>query len=302
MLLALTMLVIVIVGCIKSCSAPPQPTIGAAAPPGGVQQIHDSLVGKWIGTYRCGQGVTGLRLTLQKSQGLALTGTFEFFPERSSRPCPFREWTPRGAYSAAGLDLVGDHWIKQPSGYLMVGLHADPRAVPTREAGGRRHRWREYLLRVQAPAGCERPRTLRGSRSTRASVDVSRWTTRAAVSGRRSAPGGLILALLGGVVRRHPPAEPVRGQERRVGRRVERAQLRAAATLAMPSCPRSRWRRGRRGRGPAGRRTTPDLLDVGHQRTTARARAVDDDAPPLCGPPRTGSPMSGAPRGRARPQ
>ena len=92
---------------------------------GMVAQARDPLPieGTWVGSYRCGQGVTGLILTIEAAAS-GLTGTFRFHPTTEN---------PRaqaGAYSVTGrfdpligeLRLTPARWIEQPRGYGMVGL------------------------------------------------------------------------------------------------------------------------------------------------------------------------------------
>lgn len=80
--------------------------------------------GEWRGTYRCGQGETGLTLTVTDADG-ALTATFDFYPVASNPDVPEGSFAMRGTRVGTHMDLYGDHWIVQPEDYLMVGLSAD---------------------------------------------------------------------------------------------------------------------------------------------------------------------------------
>lgn len=81
------------------------------------------LDGVWEGAYQCGQGRTGLTLTLDARPGGQVTGTFAFWP-RSDNP-----YVARGSFRIAGsvapkgeLQLRGVSWIEQPANYSMIDL------------------------------------------------------------------------------------------------------------------------------------------------------------------------------------
>ncbi|MGW1817936.1 serine/threonine-protein kinase [Streptomyces sp. NPDC002125] len=82
------------------------------------------VAGEWRGTYRCGQGETGLTLTITDTDG-ALTATFGFYPIASNPDVPRGSFAMRGTRVGTHMDLYGDHWITQPEDYLMVGLSAE---------------------------------------------------------------------------------------------------------------------------------------------------------------------------------
>jgi len=84
-----------------------------------------ALVGKWRGSYTCRQGHTGLLLTVSESKDLAFAGEFAFYPAADNPR------VPKGRYAITGnfnpqtfrIDIKGEHWIEQPTNYLMVDLH-----------------------------------------------------------------------------------------------------------------------------------------------------------------------------------
>jgi hypothetical protein len=86
-----------------------------------------AVVGTWTGSYICSQGDTGLRLVI-RARGTALTATFSFYALPRNPGVPSGEYTMTGTDSAGRTVLRPGHWIKQPSGYEMVGLTAGPPA------------------------------------------------------------------------------------------------------------------------------------------------------------------------------
>ncbi|MBI1407189.1 MAG: hypothetical protein GC145_13820 [Caulobacter sp.] len=83
----------------------------------------EPLDGVWEGAYTCYQGKTGLTLTLDATPSGEVTGTFAFWPRGDNPGVPSGRFAVRGRVTAGGeLELHGDHWINQPTGYAMVGL------------------------------------------------------------------------------------------------------------------------------------------------------------------------------------
>lgn len=83
------------------------------------------VTGEWAGRYICNQGVTELHLTIQKTgAGRGITATFNFGPPPENPDVPKGAYAMRGTYDPATrrLKLEGERWLKQPFGYLMVGL------------------------------------------------------------------------------------------------------------------------------------------------------------------------------------
>ena len=82
----------------------------------------------WEGHYRCAQGETALRLTIETEHD-GLDATFDF------GPLPENPSVPHGAYRMHGTATrLGDgeyavilsptEWIDHPNNYVMVGLQA----------------------------------------------------------------------------------------------------------------------------------------------------------------------------------
>jgi eukaryotic-like serine/threonine-protein kinase len=86
------------------------------------------LTGTWTGSYICSQGLTGLRLVVRAAQDGTLTGTFSFYALPANPGVPSGEGTITGTYSATRTDIRPGRWIRQPPGYVLVGLIAGPPA------------------------------------------------------------------------------------------------------------------------------------------------------------------------------
>jgi hypothetical protein len=81
------------------------------------------LIGAWVGTYTCPQGLTGLTLSINVQAGDTFSGYFHFYPPVSNARA--RE----GCYGVAGridaerrITIVAGRWITQPDGYVTVDL------------------------------------------------------------------------------------------------------------------------------------------------------------------------------------
>jgi hypothetical protein len=83
--------------------------------------------GLWRGRYVCAQGATGLILTVRKAGGGNVTAVFKFFalPENPGVPPGEFEMAGRPGPQRNHLQLFPSGWIKEPSGYVMVGLDGD---------------------------------------------------------------------------------------------------------------------------------------------------------------------------------
>ena len=86
------------------------------------------LTGTWTGSYICSQGLTGLRLVVRTGRDGTLTGTFSFYALPANPGVPSGEGTITGTYSATRTDIRPGRWIRQPPGYVLVGLIAGPPA------------------------------------------------------------------------------------------------------------------------------------------------------------------------------
>ncbi|WP_413989442.1 hypothetical protein ACMDCR_26310 [Labrys okinawensis] len=82
-----------------------------------------TLTGTWKGSYVCGQGLTGLTLSVNKQDGAALLGTFHFYP------LPSNPAAKEGCFAVAGhifedkrVFIGASTWITQPKDYITVDL------------------------------------------------------------------------------------------------------------------------------------------------------------------------------------
>jgi hypothetical protein len=98
-----------------------------------------SLEGTWEGTYTCGQGETGLKLTIGKAtaSGKAADVTFDFFPTAGNSSVPTGSYEMGLEYSpsAGALMFTPVKWIQQPDGYEMVPLIVQGTPGPDKMTG-----------------------------------------------------------------------------------------------------------------------------------------------------------------------
>ncbi|MBK8837151.1 MAG: hypothetical protein IPO30_00145 [Hyphomonadaceae bacterium] len=96
------------------------------------------ITGDWTGKYICAQGVTALSLTIQKANAPgAVVATFAFGPLPENPDVPEGAYRMRGKYDPMSrrLELSGERWINQPSGYVMVGLDGAMNSTGQKIAG-----------------------------------------------------------------------------------------------------------------------------------------------------------------------
>ncbi len=96
------------------------------------------MVGTWEGEYTCGQGNTGLKLTIKEPEASSVPATFEFFPLSSNPSAAKGSYTMVGAFSSGGqLVFRQQKWVEQPDGYVMVDLAVtSPIESSTRQLSG----------------------------------------------------------------------------------------------------------------------------------------------------------------------
>jgi len=82
------------------------------------------IQGVWVGQYICGQGVTGLTLTITGGNPQQLTARFRTHPLPQNPRAPESEFELAGSFNPAArqIELRPTRWIQQPPGYSMVGL------------------------------------------------------------------------------------------------------------------------------------------------------------------------------------
>jgi hypothetical protein len=109
---------------VPATAAAPAPVTAAAA----VAPTVDPIQGAWEGSYRCGQGVEGMKLRLTRAPGAvpngvaALTGIVEFYPLAANPMGASGSYQVAGNYFNGRLVVTPQRWISQPPGYGMAGL------------------------------------------------------------------------------------------------------------------------------------------------------------------------------------
>jgi len=83
-----------------------------------------TVVGEWVGTYTCGQGLTGLTLTIADASPTSARALFHFYADPSNPRVPIGCFTMDGSYDPADgrLRLTGQDWLVRPSGYQVVSF------------------------------------------------------------------------------------------------------------------------------------------------------------------------------------
>jgi outer membrane protein OmpA-like peptidoglycan-associated protein len=104
-----------------------------------------TVLGEWVGTYTCGQGLTGLTLTIAEATPASATAVFHFYADPSNPKVPEGCFRMSGSYDPGGgqLKFKGGDWLLRPSGYRVVSFEGSV------DAEGRRF---EGL--VKGPPGC----------------------------------------------------------------------------------------------------------------------------------------------------
>ncbi|MEV0454047.1 hypothetical protein [Catellatospora methionotrophica] len=108
----------------RSAYASPSPSPSASPEVDDLAAARAFLSGTWEGTYRCRQGLTGLKLTVFVVDEHEVEAMFEFFPVSSNPGVPRGSFVLDGTYTATGFTLLPGHWVKRPGDYVMVGLEA----------------------------------------------------------------------------------------------------------------------------------------------------------------------------------
>ena len=85
-----------------------------------------TMTGNWEGSYVCGQGITGLTLTIARQSGAIFSGTFHFYP------LPGNSAAKEGCFAVTGhfvagrrVFIGGASWISRPTDYITVDLDGD---------------------------------------------------------------------------------------------------------------------------------------------------------------------------------
>ncbi|MEL1263624.1 OmpA family protein [Pseudoxanthomonas putridarboris] len=83
-----------------------------------------SVLGEWVGTYVCAQGLTGLTLSIAEATPTQARALFHFYADPRNPKVPTGCFTMTGDYDPATgrLRLKGGDWLLHPSGYRVVSF------------------------------------------------------------------------------------------------------------------------------------------------------------------------------------
>jgi len=130
---------IVLAGCWRTpLEAPPQ----NIAPPEVRPPFPRHSV--WTGTYRCNQGLSAVRLTIDAKASGEAVARYEFGPVESNPDVPSGAFELAGTLRATGPssfdgELEPTRWIERPGEYFMVGLSIATSGSPRRLRGSIHH-------------------------------------------------------------------------------------------------------------------------------------------------------------------
>jgi outer membrane protein OmpA-like peptidoglycan-associated protein len=100
-------------------------TAYAATPPREVKvgtSREGTLIGTWVGSYTCAQGLTGITLTISNATPTLVTAGFHFHEDHRNPGVPTGCFQMKGSYDASTkqLILLGEKWLLRPAGWVMV--------------------------------------------------------------------------------------------------------------------------------------------------------------------------------------
>jgi outer membrane protein OmpA-like peptidoglycan-associated protein len=104
-----------------------------------------TVLGEWVGTYTCAQGLTGLTLTLSEATPGSAQALFHFYADPRNPRVPAGCFSMDGGYDPASgeLTLRGGRWLLRPAGYSVVAFEGRV------DAEGR-----HFEGVVRGPSGC----------------------------------------------------------------------------------------------------------------------------------------------------
>jgi outer membrane protein OmpA-like peptidoglycan-associated protein len=96
-----------------------------------------TVLGQWVGTYTCAQGMTGLTLTVAEATPTSARALFHFYADPRNPRVPTGCFTMDGKYDPASgqLRLDGRDWLLRPGGYRVVSFDGEVDAEGRRFAG-----------------------------------------------------------------------------------------------------------------------------------------------------------------------
>ena len=125
----------------STCPAPSRliaalPILVAMAGPAAAAEATPVVSGNWEGSYVCGQGVTGLTLTIAHQSGSGFSGTFHFYPPPGNSAAKEGCFAVTGHFVTARRVFVGGGaWISRPADYITVDLDGQIDAAGQTMAG-----------------------------------------------------------------------------------------------------------------------------------------------------------------------
>lgn len=132
--------------------APTEPSTEPSSTPTQAGPDNTAVVGEWYGRYRCTQGASAGRLTIEAVPGSStqVTAVFRFGESIINDNVESGSYRMTGEVTDAQITLTAGEWIKQAPGYTTVDLRAPvTTSAPT-----------ELFGEVLSP-GCQRFRFLR---------------------------------------------------------------------------------------------------------------------------------------------
>jgi len=111
--------------------------LGASAGAGHAQPAPDPLIGAWVGTYTCAQGLTAVRITIAEASSSGARAMFHFHADPRNPQVPTGCYLMDGAYDPATrrVTLRAGRWIIRPFGYVGVDFLGTLDAAGTRLTG-----------------------------------------------------------------------------------------------------------------------------------------------------------------------
>jgi outer membrane protein OmpA-like peptidoglycan-associated protein len=96
-----------------------------------------TVLGEWVGTYTCAQGLTGLTLTITEATPTSARALFHYYADPRNPRVPTGCFMMDGSYdpTSGRLRLDGRNWLLRPAGYQLVSFDGDVDAEGRRFEG-----------------------------------------------------------------------------------------------------------------------------------------------------------------------